>query len=272
MSSSISPEPTLEALVDIGANLTHESFSVDFADVLNRARQVGVSQIIVTGASLQGSIDALQLAQQHSGYLWATAGIHPHHANETDATTLAQLRDLAAQPQIKAIGETGLDFFRDLCPRDQQIQAFEAHIELATPTALPMFLHERDASQRFLEILRPCRDQLTDLVVHCFTGEAKALYAYLDLDCYIGITGWICDERRGTHLLPLMQDIPANRLLLETDAPYLLPRNISPRPRSRHNEPCNLPYVCAAIASATGKDFADIANSTTTNARNFFRL
>ena len=259
-------------LFDIGANLTHDSFASHFEQMLDRAWQAGVSQISVTGASLQGSLDALALARQSQGYLWATAGIHPHHANDTDAAALAQLRQLASAPEVRAIGETGLDFFRDFCPRAQQEKSFEAHIELAIDTGLPMFLHERDASQRFLELLRPCRDQLTNLVVHCFTGEAKALYAYLDLDCYIGITGWICDERRGTHLLPLMQDIPANRLLLETDAPYLLPRNISPKPRSRHNEPCNLPYVCAAIASATGKDFADIANSTTTNARNFFRL
>ena len=272
MSSSISPEPTLEALVDIGANLTHESFSVDFADVLNRARQVGVSQIIVTGASLQGSIDALQLAQQHSGSLWATAGIHPHHANETDATTLAQLRDLAAQPQIKAIGETGLDFFRDLCPRDQQIQAFEAHIELAIDTGLPMFLHERDASRAFIEVLKPYRDQLSQVVVHCFTGEATALYSYLDLDCYIGITGWLCDERRGSHLIPLVREIPATRLLIETDAPYLMPRNITPKPKSRRNEPVHLPHVCQAVANATGRDYGDIARTTTANARAFFRL
>ncbi|MEJ6592004.1 MAG: TatD family hydrolase, partial [SAR86 cluster bacterium] len=223
------------ALIDIGANLTHESFVADFTDLLDRAQQAGVNQIIVTGASLQGSLDALTLARQQPGYLWATAGIHPHHADEANPAALAQLRTLAAQPEIKAIGETGLDFFRDICPRDQQIQAFEAHIELAIETGLPMFLHERESSQAFLEVLRPYRDQLSQVVVHCFTGEAAALYHYLDLDCHIGITGWICDERRGAHLIPLVSDIPDNRLLIETDAPYLLPRNIKPKPKGRRN-------------------------------------
>ena len=264
--------PRSAPLIDIGANLTHASFATDFADVLSRAQLAGVNQILVTGASLQGSIDALALAQQQPGYLWATAGIHPHHADEADPAAIAQLRTLAAQPEIKAIGETGLDFFRDICPRHQQVHAFEAHIELAIETGLPMFLHERESSQAFLEVLRPYRDQLSQVVVHCFTGEAAALYHYLDLDCHIGITGWICDERRGAHLIPLVSDIPENRLLIETDAPYLLPRNIKPKPKGRRNEPVHLPYVCQAVATATGKSYADIARTTTTNAREFFRL
>jgi TatD DNase family protein len=135
-----------------------------------------------------------------------------------------------------------------------------------------MFLHERDSYPTFVEVLKPYRDRLKDVVVHCFTGEAEALYAYLDLDCYIGMTGWVCDERRGTHLAPLLKDIPADRLMIESDSPYLMPRNIKPKPSTRRNEPQYLPYVCRFIAETLGESYDDLAARTTTNARRFFDL
>jgi TatD DNase family protein len=258
-------------LVDIGANLTHDSFDLDRSEVISRARQAGVAQMIVTGASVSGSEQALALANHHDG-LFATAGIHPHHATESTGEALASIRTLLGQEGVRAVGETGLDFYRDFSPRDQQIASFERHLELAIDCRMPMFLHEREAYPRFAEIIRSHRDHLGDLVVHCFTGERDALHAYLDLDCHIGITGWICDERRGAHLLPLVPDIPYNRLMIETDAPYLLPRTIRPRPRTRRNEPHFLSEVARAIAAATGETAADVAERTTANARRFFRL
>ena len=116
------------------------------------------------------------------------------------------------------------------------------------------------------------RDHIGPQVVHCFTGEKAALYSYLDLDCYIGITGWICDERRGEHLLKLVQDIPASRLMIETDAPYLMPRNIRPKPRSRRNEPMYLPVVAEKVAACRGVPTVELATLTTRNARKFFDL
>ena len=259
-------------LIDIGANLTHDSFDNDFDDVLARARHQDVVQMVVTGASLEGSRQALQLARAHPGFLFATAGIHPHHADEAGNDVLDAIRDLAAHDEVRAVGETGLDFFRDFSPRDKQIASFEAHLEIAAQTGKPMFLHERDAAPTFAEVLAPWRDRLDKVVVHCFTGDKHALYSYLDLDCHIGLTGWVCDERRGTHLTPLLHDIPADRLMIETDAPYLMPRNIRPKPGTRRNEPQYLPWVCRFIADALGEAWEAVAERTTANARHFFDL
>ena len=258
-------------LIDIGANLTHESFEHDFDDVLARAHEAGVSQMIVTGASATGSERAADLAARFEN-LHATAGIHPHHAEESTPEVLSTLKDLLSEPRVRAVGETGLDFFRDFSPRHLQEHSFEQHLELAIETGLPMFLHERDAYPRFGEMLKDYRDQLAEVVVHCFTGEKAALYQYLDLDCHIGITGWICDERRGQHLLTLVKDIPDNRLMIETDAPYLMPRNIRPKPKTRRNEPANLTWVCQTVAECRGMTFDHLAQLTHDNARAFFRL
>ena len=261
----------MSTLVDIGANLTHDTFDEDRQDVLQRARDAGVTQVIVTGTSIDGSEKALQLAREHDG-LFATAGIHPHHADETSTEAMSRLEALSADERVKAIGETGLDFFRDYSPRKDQIASFEDHLALAIKTRLPLFLHERDAWPVFPEVLRSCRNELTDVVVHCFTGDQNALHAYLDLDCHIGITGWICDERRGAHLIPLIRDIPVNRLMIETDAPYLLPRSIRPKPKSRRNEPYYLTVVCKAVASARGETYDELARQTSANAVRFFDI
>ena len=258
-------------LIDIGANLTHDSFEHDFDDVLLRAREAHVLQMVVTGASRKGSEQAAEIAKRHEN-LFATAGIHPHHAEETTIEALAELEKLAREDKVVAIGETGLDFFRDLSPRATQIDSLERHIELASETKLPMFLHERDSYPVFGDILKSHRDYINRRVVHCFTGEKSALYSYLDLDCYIGITGWICDERRGEHLLKLVKEIPAERLMIETDAPYLLPRNISPKPKSRRNEPMYLNAIAETVAACVGMSAAELAAITTRNATEFFNL
>lgn len=258
-------------LVDIGANLTHDAFGADRPAVLDRARAAGVAGMVVTGSSLPCSLEALALARSHPEHLRCTAGIHPHHAAEQSPAQLDELAQLWAAPEVVAIGETGLDFFRDFSPRAAQERVFEWHLEQAAHHRLPLFLHEREAHARFLPMLRAARDAVTDAVVHCFTGERAALHAYLDLDLYIGITGWICDERRGRHLLELVRDIPAERLMIETDCPYLLPRDLRPRPRDGRNEPAFLPHVLAAVARARGDDPAALAQHTSANARRFFR-
>ena len=259
-------------LVDIGANLTHESFTTDLAEVIARARAVGVTRMIVTGADLSGSAGARALARGHPGVLYATAGVHPHCADQWQADSAAIIRRLAEHPEVVAIGETGLDFNRDFSPRADQERAFEAQLQLASELGLPVFMHERDAHQRFAAILSAYRHRLSDAVAHCFTGDAAALDAYLALDLHIGITGWICDERRGLHLRELVARIPTDRLLIETDAPYLLPRDLKPRPRGRRNEPMHLPHILATVAACRGISTCELARATTANAERFFHL
>ena len=147
----------------------------------------------------------------------------------------------------------------------------EAQLALAVEYRLPVFLHERDAHERFLSILKAYRDHLVGAVVHCFTGSRQALFDYLDLDCHIGITGWVCDERRGKPLAELVHNIPDNRLLLETDAPYLLPRDLpEPPPKKRRNEPSLLPWIGKRVATLREQDVASVAQLTYANARALF--
>ena len=259
-------------LIDIGCNLTHDSFDVDREQVIEAAFQAGVSQMIVTGASAEGSQQALQLATEWPQKLFATAGVHPHRASAYDSETDSLLRGLAGQPAVVAIGETGLDYFRDLSPRNAQRSAFEQQIQIAIETGLPFFLHQRDAHEDFVAILKEYRDQLNDVVVHCFTGSQTELHECLDLNFYIGITGWICDERRGTHMKDYLKDIPSDRLMIETDAPYLKPRNLRPKIKSHRNEPRLLPWILGTLAACRNQHPEELAEITTRNARTFFRL
>ena len=262
-------------LIDIGVNLTNSSFHDQQAAVVERAVQAGVAQMVLTGTSLDVSAEALEVCQRldEPGLrLFSTAGVHPHDARHWSADSERQLRDLLAQPRVKAVGECGLDFNRDFSPRPLQEKALEAQLALAAELGLPVFLHEREASERLLAILKAYRDQLPAAVVHCFTGERQALFAYLDLDLHIGITGWICDERRGTHLHPLVGNIPEGRLMLESDAPYLLPRSLRPKPKNGRNEPAFLPEVLREVALHRGEAPARTADHTSACARAFFGL
>lgn len=268
----VEPQAALPELVDIGANLADAAFDGDRAAVLERARAAGVRRIVLTGTGVAESRRAQELARSAPGMLWSTAGVHPHYARQCDDTTLDELRELQRAPEVVAVGECGLDFFRDLSPRPVQERWFAAQVELAAELGKPLFVHDREASARVHAILAERRAGFGRGVVHCFTGDAAALTAYLDLDLHIGITGWICDERRGTHLRELVRRVPLDRLMLETDAPYLLPRTIRPRPASRRNEPANLPFVLAAVAAALDRPAAEVAAATTRTAREFFPL
>jgi TatD DNase family protein len=258
--------------IDIGCNLSHESFDSDWKEVVGRAVDNGVVQLVLTGASVGGSERALELARQEPTRLRATAGIHPHLAAHADDEALQRLAALQAEPLVVAAGECGLDYFRDLSPRSDQCRAFEAQLELARNAELPVFLHQRDAHADFRSILAQFRDRLGPVVVHCFTDTRKALFDYLDLDCHIGITGWVCDERRGLELKELVPSIPIDRLMLETDAPYLKPRNLRPKVRTHRNEPCWLPWIGGTVAALRGESPASLAQRTSANARAFFDL
>ncbi len=266
-------ESCMHELIDIGVNLTHRSFERDRDAVIARATSAGVSTLIITGTSAYESERAAVLARQRPATCFATAGVHPHHAKDCDASTIDKLRALAADPNVVAIGECGLDFNRDFSPRDVQEKWFEAQLELAAEVALPVFLHERDAADRMLAILGRHRAKIPGGVVHCFTGTAAAVQRYLELDLHIGITGWICDERRGASLVEAARSIPLDRLMVETDAPFLLPRTLGKAAaKERRNEPAFLPEVVKALARAMGRDELEVATETTRTARRLFGL
>src|SRR5262245_15206373 len=255
-------------LVDIGANLGHSSFHDDLDAVVERARQAGVTQIIVTGTSVDESRAAAALADRYGFH--STVGVHPHHARDNGPATIPALRELAKHPRVVAIGECGLDFNRNYSPHPDQEKWFVAQAELGIELGKPLFLHSRDAFPRFSEIISSLRPKKA--VAHCFTGGKEELHSYLDLGLYIGITGWICDERRGAHLLELVKEIPKDKLLLETDAPYLTPRDLRPQPKARRNEPAHLPHILRTVARALGRPAERVAEETTRNAKSFFGL
>lgn len=262
----------MQSLIDIGANLTHESFRHDLDDVIARAKNHGITRMIVTGASAQGALDARALAQAHPGTMWATAGVHPHHACDYNDEVEILLRELHQDPLVVAVGETGLDYNRNYSPRDAQLFAFERQLELGASCGKPLFLHQRDAHLDFLAAMKNFSNRLSRVVVHCFTGTREELFDYLDQDWYIGITGWICDERRGAHLRELVQHIPAERLLLETDAPYLLPRTIQPMPKHRRNEPMYLKHIAEEIARDRNQSVSEVASNSSNAAEKFFAI
>ncbi|QHM72832.1 3'-5' ssDNA/RNA exonuclease TatD [Mixta intestinalis] len=259
-------------MFDIGVNLTSTQFAKDRAQVVARAREAGLTGMLITGTNALESQQAQSLAQRHPDFCWSTAGVHPHHASEWSADTAATLRRLAEKPQVVAIGECGLDFNRNFSAHDQQEYAFDAQLALAAELQMPVFLHCRDAHQRFIAVLKPWIAQLPGAVVHCFTGTAEELAECLSLGLSVGITGWVCDERRGMTLRELLPQIPAERLLLETDAPWLLPRDMRPRPTSRRNEPCFLPHIVQQVAQWRGEDAVWLAQQTDANSRRLFRL
>ncbi|WP_447928600.1 MULTISPECIES: TatD family hydrolase [unclassified Vreelandella] len=260
-----------EALVDIGANLTHESFERDLEAVISRARAANVTTLIVTGTDVAHAEQAIALAERFPG-LYATAGVHPHDASRWNQDIARQMAALHKERAVVAVGECGLDFNRNFSTPQAQEKAFEAQLGLAAESGLPLFLHERDAGPRMREILKAWRDDISQAVIHCFTGEAATLYGYLDLDLHIGLTGWICDERRGHHLRALVKDIPLNRLMIETDCPYLLPRNLPAKLKGRRHEPALLPWIAKEIAHWHSVDEDTLALETTRTAQRFFNL
>ena len=265
-----------ESLIDIGVNLSNNRFNDDLVETLERALNANVSQLVLTGTSIEESKQVVKLCeqfeQQFPKMLTATVGVHPHHANEYNNQSTAELNALAKHKSVVAIGETGLDFNRNFSAKPEQVSAFESQLELAAITQLPLFMHERDAAKQQLEILREYRDYFTQGVIHCFTGDRDSLFSYLDLDLHIGITGWICDEKRGKELKELVSNIPLNRLMLETDAPYLLPKTMTKKPKNRRNEPAYLPWVLKEIAHNRPETAQQIATETRATTKQFFAI
>ncbi|MCL2094154.1 MAG: TatD family hydrolase [Treponema sp.] len=264
-------------LIDIGVNLMAPSFDRDREDIIRSAAAAGVGPLVITGSSEKSSLEGARFAATYNAKeprsLYCTAGVHPHGAKDLSTRSLDLFRDLASSElPLVAIGECGLDYNRDYSPREDQRRSLVKQADLASELSLPLFLHERDAFGDFYAIIRNYTKAVPAMVVHCFTGTQEELEHYLGLGCYIGITGWICDERRGKHLKELVKNIPPGRLLLETDSPYLLPRDLPLKVKNKRNEPQFLPHVAQTVAHCLDKDPALLAKETTANARSFFRL
>ena len=262
----------ISPLIDIAVNLASSQFKDNQSEIIARAHNANVKAMIALGCNLTSSEQALSFAKTFPGSVYATAGIHPHDASSFTASTVNSLKLLAGQPEVVAIGECGLDYNRDFSPRDQQRHAFEQQLQLAIELELPVITHQRDAHDDFIEILARYRNRLTNVVLHCFTGTESELLDCIELDLHIGITGWICDERRGLELQRIVKLIPDNRLMLETDAPFLLPRNMRPKPKSRTNEPAFLPHIAQDIANARQQDLASLLDYCYKNTVKFFNL
>ncbi|OOE78044.1 hydrolase TatD [Salinivibrio sp. ML198] len=259
-------------MIDIGVNLTSTRFDQDRETVVADAKQAGVTGMILTGTSIDESQAAAALASSYPGFAYATAGVHPHDAKSVEATDLSAIQQLAQRPEVVAIGECGLDFNRDFSPRPQQEAVFEAQLALAAELSMPVFMHCRDAHDRWFAILRPWLDKLPAAVLHCFTGDDRALRDCLDAGLYIGVTGWLCDERRGQQLQQQVSWLPDDRLMIETDAPYLQPRDIRPRPKRSRNEPKYLPHIAQTVARLRQQPVEHIIDCTIKNTQRCFSI
>lgn len=259
-------------MIDIGVNFTNSRFSRNLHTTIARANMAGISKFLITGTDISSSEEAIKLSDQFDG-LFCTAGIHPHYANTlTSDDDISKLKQLLTHPKVKAAGETGLDFNRNFSSESEQIFAFEQQLELAQQCKKPLFLHERDAFSTQYSILKNQQSNLLKGVLHCFTGNREALKAYLDLGLYIGITGWICDERRGLELQQIVSYIPDDQLLLETDAPYLTPRTLPKKIRNKPNEPLNLSHIADTVAQLRGQTKENIYEICSNNANQLFEI
>lgn len=251
--------------IDIGANLTSKQFTF-IPPLLNDAQKNGVQKIIITGTNLKNSERAIFLTKKYPWYpLFSTVGIHPHDAKSFTDNTPNELKKLLSDPKVAAVGECGLDYNRMFSPKDMQIKCFRAHLDLAVELDKPLFLHERDAVDDFYNILLEYKGKVKG-VVHCFSGNKETVQKYLDLGMFIGITGWICDDRRNKDLVEALPVIPLDKMMVETDSPFL-----SPFPRQT-NVPANVKYIVAKIAKVLNKDETELATQFYNNTTSFFSL
>ena len=262
----------MDELIDIGLNLMHNSFRKDRVEIIENAKKVGVSQFIITGTTVNSSQKAADYASKYPNTLFSTSGVHPHDAKTCNGHTIFELEKISKNDCVVAIGECGLDYNRNFSPQPLQRKWFEAQVELAQRLDMPLFLHEREAHQDLVDILRKHEDVLEKSVVHCFTGTKTEAENYIDLGCFIGVTGWICDMRRGRNLQEAVSAIPPEKLMIETDAPFLIPKNFDEKPKKNRNEPKYLPHILETIAICMGLDSEELARQVNKNTKEFFKI
>lgn len=259
---------------DIGVNLPDIRLPTE--PVIAAAKKVGVKAMLLTGTSLLQSQSALAESKKYQGTLFSTAGFHPHNAKDWDHNSADDLLSLLSLPDVLAVGECGLDFNRNFSDPKVQLTVFEQHLELAVATQLPIFLHERDAFDQQFRLLKKYRSKIAGGVVHCFTGGPDQVRAYLDLDLHIGITGWVCDDKRATDLRASVPFIPLSHILLETDAPYLKPKGaksiqLDQIPRIKSNQPAFLPYIAQYVSELMAVELDKLKESAWNNSLSLFQ-
>ena len=260
----------MAGFIDIACNFTHESFKHNLDEVINNAEQEGVEKFVLLCASL-ADIDPIKVIQNNTPEkFFISAGIHPHHATEILEISHDALLKKLKSINPNAIGETGLDYFRNISPPDIQKKSFGMHIEIAKELSLPLYLHQRDAHGDFIRIIKENISNFPKFVVHCFTGTQAELDEYLELGAYIGLTGWICDEKRNIDLRKSIKNIPIEKMMIETDSPYLIPKNLMVKPKKNVNEPKYLPHIANEICELTGYDLEELKSATSNNAIEFF--
>lgn len=250
----------------------HSSFKKDRKEIIEEGEKVGVDKFIITGTNVNSSRIAAEYASKHPSTLYSTAGVHPHDAKTCNEKTIDELMEISKNDCVVAIGECGLDYNRDFSPRDVQRKWFEKQVELAEELDMPLFLHEREAHKDLYEILESHSKIAKKAVVHCFTGTKEEAQNYIDLGCYIGVTGWICDMKRGKSLQEAVSIIPCDKLMIETDAPFLIPKNFDEKPKKNRNEPKYLPHILRTIAYYKDEDYKKLEKCVTKTTEKFFNI
>jgi len=260
----------MAGFIDIACNFTHDSFKDNLDEVLNNAEHAGVDKFVLLCASLD-DIDPIKVIQNNTPEkFFISAGIHPHHATEILEINYDALFNKLKSINPNAIGETGLDYFRNISPPDIQKKSFGMHIEIAKELNLPLYLHQREAHSDFIRIIKENISNFPKFVVHCFTGTQAELDEYLELGAYIGLTGWICDAKRNIDLRKSIKNIPIEKMMIETDSPYLIPKNLMLKPKKNINEPKYLPHIANEICELTGYELEELKSATSNNAIKFF--
>ncbi len=261
----------MHEIADIACNFTSDRFDNDLDEVINQAIVNNITKFGLICSRLSDIDKLLEIYNRYSKDMFFTIGVHPHHANEINEEYLKKLKEVINNNNPHAIGETGLDFFRNLSTYEEQIFAFEEQIKIAIDTNKPLFLHQRDSHDDFIKILRKYSSDINKSVVHCFTGTKEQLNDYLELDCYIGVTGWICDAKRNVELRKTIKNIPLERLMIETDCPYLIPKNLEEKPKNNRNEPTYLNHIANEVAALMKEDINDIREKTYKTSLSFFQ-
>lgn len=254
--------------IDIGVNLFDKQFKNKEDEIAKNSLDKKIGMII-TGCSERSSGLASEYSKEKEG-IWSTVGVHPHSARFCNDKTIEKLKNMALEnPNVVAIGECGLDYDRMFSLKNEQTFWFERQIELAEELNMPLFLHERSAADDFYKIMKRHKKICPNSVVHCYTGDKGTVLRYLNLGCFIGITGWVCDDKRNKELLDALTVIPVERMMIETDAPYLTPRNLN---LDRVNIPENIVYVAEKVAELKNMDVNEFIQIVYDNTINFFHL
>ncbi|MAV61572.1 MAG: hydrolase TatD [Gammaproteobacteria bacterium] len=262
----------MHEIADIACNFTSDRFDNDLDEIINRAIANNITKFGLICSQLSDLDKLLEIYHRYSKNMFFTIGVHPHHANEINEEYLEKLKEAINKNNPHAVGETGLDFFRNLSTYEEQIFAFEEQIKIAVDTNKPLFLHQRDSHDDFIKILKKYSSDINKSVVHCFTGTQQQLDDYLELGCYIGVTGWICDKKRNVELRKTIRNIPLSRLMIETDCPYLIPKNLPDKPKNNRNEPRYLKHILSEISFLMGIDESLLKKETYKNTKYLFNF